>query len=125
MSDIETTICGHEGCTPGQDCQEEFTVTMPWDAFDADHKKDVVVRDADGKLTRRWFYASDAEVEAAWMYWGERSDWNAALPLYVFAQRKATAMVIHAHLDRERGVQVIDTWPPSRIDPNEVERQGT
>ena len=102
---------------------EMHTVEMPWEAYDADHKVQVTVKGTDQqgapRFERRWFHASDAEVEAAWMHWGERGDWNAALPLYLFAQRKATAMVIHAHLDRERGVRVIDTWPPTRIDDNE------
>jgi hypothetical protein len=104
----------------------EIQVTMPEEAwYDNQHRVDVVlVIKEDGaptKYLRRWFYATDAEVEAAWMHWGERGDWNAALPLGFPTQRKATAMVIHAHLDRERGVEVVDTWPPSRIDHTEVE----
>lgn len=107
---------------------EEIQITMPEEAwFDAQHRVDVVTYDDTDETERRypraWFWATDAEVEAAWMHWGERSDWNAALPLYIPAQRKATAMVIHAHLDRERGVKVNDTWPPTRSEPEQEERE--
>jgi hypothetical protein len=103
---------------------DTIEVTMPEDAwFDAQHRVDVVTYDDSGperRYVRRWYWATDVEVEAAWTHWGERGDWNAALPLYFPTQRKASAMVIHAHLDRERGVRVIDSWPPSRIDAQEV-----